>query len=60
MINKDKFNSEELPNPEQSRSQGKPPWDPNAPETEEDAIRAESLRRLKIRQMFKGRSQSEK
>jgi type I restriction enzyme M protein len=32
-------------------------YDPNAPETEEDAIRAGAIRILKIRQMFKGRQQ---
>ena len=30
-------------------------YDPNAPETEEDGIRAEALRRLKVQQLFKGR-----
>ena len=30
-------------------------YDPNAPETEEDGIRAEALRRLKVHQLFKGR-----
>ena len=29
-------------------------WDPNGPETEEDAIRAEALRRLKVRQQLQG------
>jgi hypothetical protein len=27
-------------------------WDPNGPETEEDAIRSEALRRLKVRRLF--------
>jgi hypothetical protein len=30
-------------------------FDPNGPETEEDAIRAEALRRLQVRRMFKAR-----
>ncbi len=30
-------------------------YDPNAPETEEDGIQAESLRRLKVRRMLKAR-----
>jgi type I restriction enzyme M protein len=34
-------------------------YDPNAPETEEDAIRAGAIRILKVRQMFKGRQQIE-
>lgn len=42
------------------RQSGKAAWDPNDPETEEDGIRAESLRRLKVRQMFKGRDRSPK
>jgi len=42
------------------RQSGKAAWDPNAPETEEDGIRAESLRRLKVRQMFKSRDRSPK
>ena len=28
--------------------------DPNRPETEEDGIRAETIRRLRVRQLFKG------
>ena len=28
-------------------------YNPNEPETEEDGIKAEALRRLKVRQMFK-------
>jgi len=34
-------------------------YDPNAPETEEDAISAGAIRILKVRQMFKGRQQIE-
>jgi hypothetical protein len=30
-------------------------WDPNGPETEEDAIRSEALRRLKVRRLFQER-----
>jgi hypothetical protein len=30
--------------------------DPNRPETEEDGIRAEALRRLQVRRMFTGQS----
>ena len=30
-------------------------WDPNAPETEQDGIQAEALRRLKVRQLSKAR-----
>jgi hypothetical protein len=29
--------------------------DPNRPETEEDGIRAEAIRRLKVHHLFKGR-----
>lgn len=29
------------------------PFNPNAPETEQDGIRAEALRRLKVRRLFK-------
>ena len=29
-------------------------YDPNRPETEEDGIRAETIRRLRVRQLFKG------
>lgn len=29
-------------------------WDPNAPETEQDAIQAEALRRSKVRRLSKG------
>ena len=44
-------NADKAPSPLTSES----PADFNAPETEQDAIRAEGLRRLRVRQMFKGR-----
>ena len=40
---------------EQALSSAKAGWDPNAPESEEDGLRAEALRRLKVRQLSKGR-----
>jgi hypothetical protein len=43
--------------------QSKPPMkaDPNQPETEEDGIRAEALRRLQVGRLFQGqRGQSQK
>jgi len=38
--------------PKQTQPQDNVVWDPNAPETEEDGIRAEAVRRLKVRRMF--------
>jgi hypothetical protein len=45
---------------EKCRLSGKADWDPNAPETEEDAIKAEQLRRLRVRRLFKAADPSQK
>lgn len=45
---------------EKYRLSGKADWDPNVPETEEDAIKAEQLRRLRVRRLFKAADPSHK
>ena len=46
--------------PDQVQSRDEIVWDPNAPETEEDGIRAEAVRRLKVRRMFSRGDESPK